>query len=54
MTGESATSLEVVVTLVVYCPWGWVVGRACFGTECTTGQAGLKSIFISFKLYCKM
>ena len=26
MTRESATSLEVVLTLVVYCPWGWGLG----------------------------
>ena len=37
MTKESATSLEVVSTLVVYCPWGWGLGGS-----------GLKSIFIGF------
>ena len=28
MTRESATSLEVVSTVVVYCPWGWGLAGA--------------------------
>ena len=48
MTRESATSLEVVSTLVVYyCLWDWWLGGSAFRMECTIGQEGLKSIFIS-------
>ena len=31
MTRESATSLKAVSTLVVYYPWGWVLGGAALG-----------------------
>ena len=31
MTRENATSLEVVFTLVVYCPWRWELGRSALG-----------------------
>ena len=31
MTRESATSLEVVFTLVVYCPWDWGLGGSALG-----------------------
>ena len=31
MTRESATYLEVVSTLVVYCPWGLGLGGAVLG-----------------------
>ena len=31
MNTESATSLEVVFTLVVYCSWGWGLDRSALG-----------------------
>ena len=31
MTRESATFLEVVSTLVVYCPWGWGLAWSALG-----------------------
>ena len=31
MTRESATSLEMVFILVVYCSWGWELGGATLG-----------------------
>ena len=43
MTRKNATCLEVVSI-------GLGVGQVCFGMECTIDQAGLKLIFISFKL----
>ena len=31
MTRESATSLQVVSTLAVYCPWGWGLSGSALG-----------------------
>ena len=38
MTRESATSLEVVFTLLVYCTWGWGLDGSALGWSVPLGR----------------
>ena len=52
-TRVGATSLEVISTLNLDCPWGWGFGMDCFQTECTMSQPGLKRSLLVFNYTIK-